>query len=591
MQKIDRALKIKETWKETFRIPLCYDYFEGRQRPPEIPAHEWVTINLIYSNLMSMLPSLYQTSPYFYVKLRQSFTPNVMDIALYEQQAKIRGAMLNYLKDTLNLKVKARLSISDALFQYGIFKVHYTSEMVENPDGGNPVIDDNGLPLTNENGEILKEPKQIPIDEAYAVTRIHPDDHLVDEDAGPLDEDVHWHAQRIKMTLEEVRRDKRFKSSVRNSIKATEISDPIQKEREQKKKGGLATSSDKSIQPDTVVMWEIYDLDSEEWMVASEGSDDFLIDPEPVPKGIDKHPFVDLRFTMRDDSWYPLPPISQWIDPQKEYCILRSKLAVHRKRFNRKYLAMKGLILPEEVSKVEIGDDGTIAWQEQMGGPALTPIQDAPLDQSHIQELALLRDELTLMAVGPNQTGSGRGVESATEAGIIEQRIRIQEGDWIGVVVDFIQNVARKLDQQVEANITRDQAVRVTGPQGEFWELVRKDDYQEINGEFQYTINVGAMTPQLPEIERSQWLAFLNLLASAPQLALSKQLLKHMADLHHIDNELMVDEIYNIARQMMSGALPMPGTQGSAPGSPGMPGAGPMGVAMGGNTNMMAGLP
>jgi len=232
---------------------------------------------------------------------------------------------------------------------------------------------------------------------------------------------------------------------------------------------------------------------------------------------------------------------------------------------------------------LEIGEDGTIIRATSGMDPrgVIYPIQDAPLDQNHIQEIALLRDENTLLALGPNQRQSGRGVESATEADIIEQRLRIQEGDWMGLVIDFVRKVAAKTDQLVQVHITKDQAIKVSGPQGEYWELVKMADYEEIEGEYEYSVNIGATTPRLPEIERAQWLAFLNLLASAPQLALSKRLLKHQAELHHIEDEVLIDEIYNIAVQMMSGAMPMPGTQGSVPGQPGLPGTASMGMAQG----------
>ncbi len=581
LEKIKRAGTVKEEWRKQFRVPLGYEYWEGRQRPPNVPENEWVTINLIYSNLLSLLPSLYNMDPYFYVKLKRSFIPHPMTIAMYEQKAKIRQSMINYLKDELKLKPKVRLCVCDALFQFGVMKIHHSTEMVENPDAGNPIFSENGEPMMDKKGLALIEPEELPASEAYKITRIHPDDFIVDEDAGPLDEDVHWKAQRIKGKLEDVKNDKRFTSKARSNVKATEISDEIQKQREQKKKGAVYESQEKSQDADVCVIWEVYNIEKEEFFAISEGYEGFMIDPGPVPEGTEKDPFVDLRLTLRDDSWYPIPPVSQWIEPQREYCEARSKLATHRKRFNRKYEVYEpGLSDPLELPKLENGDDGTIIRKNQPA-PVVTPIQDAPLDQTNIQELAMLRDELTLLSVGPNQRGSGRGVDSATEADIIEQRLRVQEGDWIGLVAEFVKIIARKQDQQVQAHLTRDQAIRVSGPQGESWELVRAVDYEQIEGEYEYDINMGSMIPKLPEIERAQWTAFLTLISSAPQLALSKRLLKNAAEMYYIDDELLIEELYQIAQQMMSGMLPMSGKQGSAPGSPGLPGTSTAGSAAG----------
>lgn len=131
LQKIDRAKDVKKKWRDDFRIALAYEYWEGRQRPAHIPGHEWITINMVYSNLMAELPTLYSTDPYFYVKVKKSYRPNPMDVALMELKAAVRQSMLNYLKGELSLKSKARLSILDAYFQYGVAKIHYTQDRVK----------------------------------------------------------------------------------------------------------------------------------------------------------------------------------------------------------------------------------------------------------------------------------------------------------------------------------------------------------------------------------------------------------------------------------------------------------------------------
>src|SRR4030042_3014527 len=122
LYKIKKAEDVKKQWREKFRVDIAYEYRDGAQRPPEISDREWITINKIYSNLKSELPSLYSKDPYFFIKLATSYSPNPMDIALFEQRAKIRQSMLNYLKRELNLKQKTRLSILDAYFQFGVQK-------------------------------------------------------------------------------------------------------------------------------------------------------------------------------------------------------------------------------------------------------------------------------------------------------------------------------------------------------------------------------------------------------------------------------------------------------------------------------------
>ena len=593
LRAIDLAKKVRKEWRDRFRVSLAYDYYEGVQRPAGINEKEWITINMIYSNLLAELPTLYSTDPYFYVKLKKSFKPVPETIAQYEEMAKVRQGGLNYYKGELGLKEKSRLAISDAFFQYGVIEVALHADVEENPKKGQAILGEDGRPMLDENDEPLLEPDDIPANEAFQLIRHHPDDFLVDSDAGPLDDDVQWKAKRVKMRLNEVMEDRRFDRSTRRNVKATEKDDQTDKEREQRKKGGTLSAQQEKA-PSVVVTWWLYDRKEKQFLVVAEGNDDYLIAPKDIPKGIEKDPFVDLRFTSRSDSWYPIPPISQQIDPQREYCETRSKMLRHRKRFNRKYVMFTtpfGDNAESEAAKLENGDDGTVLMATTPTGfPPVTAIQDAPLDQNIHIEYAYLRKDFEDVATGANQRGSAQGVDSATEAGVIEKRTLIREGDRIGQVGDFVIGIGRKLDQMIQAHWKKEQAVMVVGPAGEEWITMRPQDYEKIEGEYEYSINVGATTPQLPEIERSQWLSFLGVITNAPQLLLSKTLLKETARMHHIENEALVDELYGIGQQMMSGQIPMPGQQGSQPNTQGTAAARTGGQAGGpGNVMQMRG--
>lgn len=571
---INRAKKVRESWKKLFKVDMGIEYYDGKQNPG-YPESDWITINKIYSHLKARLPALYAADPYFYVKPKKSYTPNPMDIALYEKRAKIRQAYLNYLKGELKLKQKARLCIQDAHFAYGVLKSHYVSDEFENPDAGKPMMDAE-TPLIGEDGQPLIEPETIPVNGKYKFTRVHPDDFLWGEDAGPLEDDWPWVAQRIRETFDKAEKNPRYSKVALKTIRGTsEISGDEEKKREERKKGSDVKGRSEQIKktkkpsnigkPDILVAWEIYNLAENTWLIIAEGAEIPLREEGPLPVGIENHPFSILRFTMRDDSPYPIPPVSPGLDPAREYNQARSDIQKHRKRFNRKYEAVESQLADEsELDKLESGGDGTVIRVLATG--TVSPIQDAQIDQTRYQELAYLGNEMTELFGGTSDESRGiAGADSATQAGILDKRLEIKEGDAMSEVVDWITTAASKMDQLVQANITGDEAVKVVGPQGEYWEMVRESDYQKINGEFEYTVNVGATIPQMPQVERSSWMAFLGLLANFPQLLLSKRLFKRMAEMHHIEDEAMLDEVYAIGKMMMSGQLPMPGQQGSQP--------------------------
>jgi len=318
---------------------------------------------------------------HFYVKLKKSYNPNPDVVAQYEAWGKTRQANLNYLKGELKLKEKARLNIQDAHFAYGIAKTRFSADGAENPNAGDPILDDEGNEVKDEvSGETLVQPDSLPTNKKYVVSRVHPDNFIWDEDAEELEETWSWVAEKIKVTREEAEKDKRFNQKVIKNLKGQKPDD---------KKTGIVKAATKlfSGEPakdkvqDIIVYHEVYDIKKRQWFMVAEGGDDFLKDPEGLPPGIEDHPYSILRFTLADKSPYPIPPISQGLGPQNEYNLSRSRLLRHRKRFNRKYeVLMQALTDPDVgLSQLESGEDGTYIGVQQHG--AVNPIKDAPLDQ------------------------------------------------------------------------------------------------------------------------------------------------------------------------------------------------------------------
>ena len=583
-EKIARAKQVKKNWKDLFKVQLALEYLDGKQRPSNYDAAEWITVNNVYSHLKAQLPALYSADPYFYVKVKRSYVPVRQVIEQYEKKAKVRQSNLNYYKDELELKPKARLAIQDAMFAFGVVRVEHVSTLLENPDKGKPIYKDSEdkdkepEAMMDDTGNQLMEPDFVPVNSRYNIARVHFDDFLFDEDAGPLKDSWSWVAERVRVPYEDVLSNPLFKKSAVKALKgrSTDKEDEDSKERDDRKKGDIKSSggntyfkfSDEkdSVEPEICILWKIFDLKKKKWLVIGEGGTEPLVPESDLPKGVEEHPYSILRFTLRDDSPYPIPPMSQGIDPAKEYNVARSDILKHRKRFNRKYqVYMPGLDNEDEASKLEHGDDGTIIKINQPV-PCVLPIQDAQLDQMRWTELGYLKNEMIELFGG--STGESRGIaeaDSATQAGILDSRLQMKEGDALSEVIDFTRNIARKLDQLVQAHIDTVQAVRVTGVDGmEYMETITPADYEEINGEYIYEVNVGSTMPRLPQMERASWLAFLQLLGNVPALMTSKRLLKRMGELHHIEDETMLEELVNIGKQMMQ-AQAEPQKTGSMP--------------------------
>lgn len=575
-KRIAEAKKVKRNWRDLFRVTMALEYLDGKQMPPGYNAQDWITINNVYSHLKAQLPALYSADPYFYVKLRRSYMPDKQYIEMLEKRGKIRAAYLNYLKDELDLKNHVRLCIQDAMFAFGVMRIEHHSTIVANPDSGKPIKGDDGNDILDESGFPLLEPEYIPVNSRYRVARVHFDDFLFDPNAGPLEDSWAWVAERVRTTIGEVKRNPLFKSSAVKSLLKTlsspAVVDQDEQEREERQKGDITIERGPNeeytygVDDDRpVVLWKIFDLRNSKWVVIAEGADEPLLPEQEPPAGVERHCYAILRFTLRDNSPYPIPPMSQGIDVSKEYNIARSDLLRHRRRFNRKYTAfIPGLANEDELAKLEVGEDGAIIKTVQPGEVVL-PIADAPLDQMRYQEIMALKRDMAELFGGVSDEARGiASADSATQAGILDARLQMKEGDALSMVVDFVRVIARKLDQLVSVHMDREEVVRITGLQGDYVEIVRPEDYQSVMGEYSYEVNVGATMPRLPQMERASWIAFLQLLGNVPPLMTSPRLLKKMAELHHIEDELLVEELVAIGRKMVA-AQAEPAKTGSLP--------------------------
>lgn len=149
----------------------------------------------------------------------------------------------------------------------------------------------------------------------------------------------------------------------------------------------------------------------------------------------------------------------------------------------------------------------------------------------------------------------------------MDKHLEVREGDRLSEVTDFLIDVGRKLDMLIEANFDKDMAVRVAGPRGDEWFKLSKDAYHDIQGEYEYSVNVGATRPRLPDIERSQWIAFMSqVIIPFPHILTMPSVMKRMAEMFHIEDEAALEEFRQMGLKIMSGQAPMPGGGGSQPG-------------------------
>jgi hypothetical protein len=560
--RIEKAKKVKKKWEDDFQVDNLDKLYEGFQRPSEWKNDQWITINLVFANMRTQLPVLFSQNPEIRCTLKSTFSPvseNMSPIQrekireFYELQTKLRSAAINYYFDILDIKDTIRYCVLDAYPAFGVAKIWYVPSFEQNSKAGQPLSDKEGNPVHDEAGNQIFEPEEVLVSEKWAVERINPKDIVMDDT---------MIAERMVYSLGELKTNSLFKNT-HNIQPNTKIQED--KKDEHDRKVGENGKQEKIVQGSSrwfskfknreeqempVLCWQIWDLDQKKFIVIAEGHDKPIRGPKLIPAGVLKHPYVFLQFNRRRNAHYPIPELFPMLDTQKEYNITRNQIMLHRKRFNRKYLLQKNMMTSDERAKIEDPYDGVIAETKASPIGVLEPIKDAPLDQAVYFDTNMLRqDFLDIAGVAPDR--EVLKAEKATTAQLYESRRKIREYDKVGIVAEFVEKIAEKLMYSIEENITIETAIKFMGPKGQDWITINKKNLDARYGQFKYRVNVQTMTPNDIDTERNHMDRFMQLIAAAPYIALSKKLMKKYAELYRIQDESIIEELEAMAQKLL----------------------------------------
>lgn len=572
--KLEKGKIAKEKWARTFRISDLDKYWEGFQKPSWWQEESFIPLNIIFANIRTQLDNLTAIEPYFYVKPSRTFKPNPSMLEILDRQAQLREMVLNYFMRANDVNKELRKVYLDAFLYFGVLKVYYEPIIGPNPKAGQPFLDVSGRPIINEEtGEPELQPDVTLVAEHFKISRRDPKNVIFDPWADSI-ENITWVAERIEYTLEEVKSHPLYKntSNIKPSTSRTvsTTGDYERDEENQRKRGDIARSNIFSTaqrkegeKEDIVIVWEIYDLVEGKMITIAEGHDLPLMEQD-IPPSIDGHPYVFLFFIPRRNSPYPIPDVWHQLGPQDEYNITRNQIIIHRKRFTRKYEMLKDAIEDDELAKLREPYDGMVI-KKKSTERALIPIEDPGLDQAVYFDVEMLRRDFFDIA-GMLQEAELAKIEKATTASIVNETIESKKRGKRLLVKEFLEDMAKKLMLLIANEMTLPQAIAITGDMGYEWQIINPNELRD-GGEFMYEVSPTSMLPRSPEVERQQWLAFLQIVSATPYIATSEILLRKTAKLFQFEDELMIQELINVAKAMIKDRM----LNGGQPGQPTLP--------------------
>lgn len=510
-----RRWREEEGYDDTWERML--DLYKGKHFPAGLEDEDRIAINIAFSTINVIFPSISVNHPKIEVMANRPEDEN---------RAVITEAIINYWWRHYDFRTPFRRAAKDFLVVgHGWIKVGYRfvekfeamdpeekresiAEMTAQTDlyaADNPELAAS-LPTDDEIEANVPDSKAIIVEDRPFLERISPFDMFVDPEATSL-EDARWIAQRIIRSLEEVKVDERYRSSVRRSVKSDAVLSSDWMSESQRRK--MDTDLDR------VTIWEFYDLQDETICVFSEGADDYLIEPREMPYAFG-HPFEFIANYEVPDEFYPIGDLEMVEAPQQELNKTRSQMMNHRKKYGRKYLYRASALGPDGRQGLESNEDNIAIEVIDDNLPLqdiLMPVPITPMSGDLYQYSQIIESDMDKVS-GVNEYARGATPEvrrTATEAAMIQDASNARSADKLALIELAIGKIARKVLMLAQQYMTDKQVARVVGSEGQqFW-----FDYEveDIEGEYDFAVEGGSTQPQNDTFRRQQAVAMMNSLA------------------------------------------------------------------------------
>jgi hypothetical protein len=412
-----------------------------------------------------------------------------------------------------------------------------------NPLTGLPVMDDNGKPIKK---------RSIPAWEEWFIDWVHYRHIIIDPDGGNDFFKHRWVAIEEIRTLEDIKADPLFKNT--EDLEATgglleQKSESLR--RRVDGNAGIAPLDRDDIK--TVRLFRIFDLVKDRMLVLAEDHDKELYN-DVTPVGVTHSPLCIFRTSEvieETEEFYQLPPVTVQIPLSAEKNYLRYLALAAAKKNVRKIITQPSMFTPEEEAKFMSDVDMEVVHMEKIGqyGPdkAAHVMTSPPIGQD--VWLTLRENERDFDEVaGQSAEARGRATsESATGVGERSKYANTRYDFDRETFADFLQECFKKLDDSIQANMTKPRAIELIGDDGQaFMALV---DREMIECDCDVGVDVTEMAPTDGAQEAAQMIQLLQVLGQNRWMATNEAVLRTMCERVGIKDDNFVKGTMDSAKE------------------------------------------
>ena len=521
---INEKLDSSARWRDEMGYDSLWrrmvDLYRGKHWPKTTGNEDLIAVNIAFSTVNVIAPAVSVNHPKIVV------VPNKPED---EDRAAFVEAVVNHLWRHHDFRTPFRRSVKDFLiFGHGWLKVGWNF-LEQERQLGEAERDELFAEATLESDVFAMENPEMAgdlpdydqmlasvpstsmtvVEDQPFVERVSPYDIYIDPEATCV-EDAKWIAQRMVVSLEEAKKDKRYKPSARKNLEATSILNPMfaptdRQETNMYLRGVI----------ERTVIYEFYDIANNTISVLAKDTDEFLVDPMPMPYAYGQ-PFVMLRNYDVPDHFYPMGDLEAIESLQLELDKTRSQLMNARKRYARKYLYHERSFGPEGREALESDDDGRLVPVVDENKPlseVVVPMPQIPLSPEIYNLSSIIEQDInTVSGVSEYARGSMPEIRrTATEASIIADAQNARAADKLATIEIGIGHLARRVIQLMQQYMTGEQMAQVSAAGGETLFVPYSRD--DIVGEYDFSVEGGSTQPMNETIRKQQAVSLMNAVA------------------------------------------------------------------------------
>lgn len=573
--KIPAANKFYTTWADKFKCATLEQYYEADQWKGKKDFnnlnYDPYVLNLYYSTIKIKLASLIFQKPQYLLSPRPGMSDWNIDLAV--KSANMKQDVLNTLVQNPNAKYvnNIRLCGLDSFFRFAVLEVGYAADW-RNPIKHDPVFDDHNE--EPEDKARIVEDLPVPINERMYFKRINPRRFRVGAGESSELANQAWcgYYQFYYTKVLKATKGIKFPDDYDSGYVSPDFTGS----------NGVIDASKASQSPEVLRMlasgqvtkvWHIWDMVTMERLLVLDGTFDVIWKTE-----FDRLPIIDLRWDLRTEGWFPIPPAYQWLSPQNEINEAREQTRSFRRRFTRKFFALgEDYIEQDEVNKFVSGPDGVVVRFKKEN--AIGPIENPEQGQTASNALIIAKDDFNIISGTSAEARGQSDRETATQAKLIDARSQIRESADQLDFSEWLCRIGRETLAQAQEKLTDGLWTKYTSDpsEGMFEEAqANADTFRYVKAQdlsdgydFDIDMDVTNATPQAMAQQEESFVKFITLIQQFPMLSMSPILIRETAYRCGYRNEKVISQMQQAAVAAMAAKAI---TQGNLNGQPGQPG-------------------